>query len=435
MDSDSKNVFDGLDEQVAKVKEGTNWPLLVFLFFLPLVNVQQKLFPPLPGGINFMNVMFALSFAGAIWKGGQVHWDKSLNKWVVVFISYLIVSYLIMLFMLTIPVARSLNALKDLIFVVCLIFVVQKSITSYKDMKYVLFALLLPLPYVFRVIYSQYQSVAKWHYSDSLRVNGTMTDLGANEMGAYLVTASILAVVLVFSLKVDKLWEKGLVYIAIPCSLLSLMYTYSRGAYVSLIAAAIVFYLYKKNKGWLTILLFVFFAASPMIIPESVYERFSSITVEEEERDESAQSRFVFWAAAFERAKQSPIVGYGYRSWSSPEINTVNMDTHNYFVKTVVEGGAVGILLLIALLISVINLARGTIKTASNKMMSGVGIILLCSTIGILIGNMFGDRFSHPSMIFIFWALCGVCIKVSYLEEPELPELAEKSKPASVFDD
>ncbi|MGH1470029.1 MAG: O-antigen ligase family protein [Cellvibrionaceae bacterium] len=434
MNLESRDVFDRLDDQSQGSKTGTNWPLLVFIFFLPLVNVQHKLFPPLPGGINFMNVMFFLSLMGAFWKGGVVNWEKSTNKWMVAFIVYLFISYLIMLFMLTIPVGRSFNALKDFVFVISLTFLVQKSITSYKDVKYILFSLLLPLPYVFRVVFNQYQSVAKYHYSDSLRVNGTMTDLGANEMGAYLVTASIVAVVLVFHLKVEKYWQKGLIYVAVPCAVLSLMYTYSRGAYVSILAAAIVFYFYKKNKGRLTLILLVLFAASPMIIPESVYERFSSINSSEEERDESAASRFVFWEAAFEKAKSSPIVGYGYRSWSSPEINTVNMDTHNYFVKTIVEGGALGILVLIALLISISNLARSTIRDSQNRLATGVGIILLCSTIGILIGNMFGDRFSHPSMIFIFFVLCGICIKLNYLADSDTGEKIKKANTSSVFD-
>ncbi|MGI1678187.1 MAG: O-antigen ligase family protein [Cellvibrionaceae bacterium] len=435
MGSESRDIFDRVDDLNENIKDGTNWPLLAFLFLLPLVNIQQKFFPPLPGGINFMNVMFALSLIGAFWKGGRVHWEQSANKWIVAFMVYLVFSYVIMLFMLTLPIERSLNALKDLLFTISLTFLVQKSISSYKDVKLILFALLLPLPYVFRVIFNQYQVVARWNYSDSLRVNGTMVDLGSNEIGAYLVTASVLAVVLAFSFKVEKLWEKALLYIAVPCALLSLMYTYSRGAYVSIIAAAIVFYFYKKNKGKLTVILLLFFVASPLIIPESVYQRFSSISSEDGERDESAESRFVFWEAAFERAKQSPIFGYGYRSWGSSEINSTGMDTHNYFVKTIVEGGVLGILLLIALLISISNLARTTIKNSKSQLMRAVGIVLLCSVIGILVGNMFGDRFSHPPIIFIFWVLCGVCAKLHCLAVPDFNEPVNKPSPSTVFDD
>ncbi len=421
-------------EPVSSGKSGTNWPLLVFIFFLPLVNLQHKLFPPLPGGINFMNVMFLLSLIGAFWKGGVIHWERPTNRWIMGFIFYLVFSYVLMLFMLAVPIERSLNGLKDFIFVISLTFIVQKSITSYKDVKYILYAILASLPYIFRVIYSQYQSVARWHYSDSLRVNGTMTDLGANEMGAYMVTCSVIVIALVFSLKPEKLWQKGLLYVSVPFSLVGLMYTYSRGAYVSIFAAAIVFYFYKKNKGKLTLVLLMLFITAPAFLPVSVVERFQSINAEEGERDESAESRFVFWAAAFEKAKSSPVFGYGYRSWSSPEINHVGMDTHNYFVKMVVEGGALGILVIFFLLFSISKLARSTIKYASTPLGKGLGVAMLCATIGLIMGNMFGDRFTHPPVIFIYWVLCGICIKVNYLGADEEVK-KEEEKPANIFDD
>jgi hypothetical protein len=88
----------------------TNWPLLIFIFFLPLVNLQHKFFPPLPGGINFMNVMFLLSFIWALRIKGESNKDTSVGKWIFWFLVYGFISYLIMLVTLNFPTPNSLNS-------------------------------------------------------------------------------------------------------------------------------------------------------------------------------------------------------------------------------------------------------------------------------------------------------------------------------------
>jgi O-antigen ligase len=149
----------------------------------------------------------------------------------------------------------------------------------------------------------------------------------------------------------------------------------------------------------------------PVILPVSVIERFTSISSSEETRDKSASSRFVFWEAAFEKAKESPIVGWGYRSWRSPEINKTSMDTHNFFVKTIVEGGIIGLLLLVGLLYSIHNLAKSSYRSATNNNQKGIALAVLLSTVGLVAGNMFGDRFSHYPVVFIYWTIVGILIK------------------------
>ncbi|WP_281560878.1 O-antigen ligase family protein [Thalassomonas sp. RHCl1] len=399
----------------------TNWPLLIFLFFLPLRNVVTKFFPPLPGGINFVNVFFVLAFIFCLKSKEKIDWSYVPNKKLLYFILYLFCSLLLMMANLSNPIEGSANALKDFVFILCLTYIVQRSITRVEDVEKIIIALILPMPYVFRLVYSQYKSVARWHYSDDLRVNGPMEGLGSNELGAYLVTTTLLLLALVTFYKSRKKWVRYFTYLALACSGISLTLTYSRGAYLAMILAGLYFYLIKEKKGKLTLVLVLFTLSLPVIMPVSVVERFSSISSDESDRDASAASRFVFWEAAFEKAQESPIWGYGYRSWRSPEINKTGMDTHNYFVKTIVEGGAIGMFLLLALVYANYKLARYAYKNATDPTHKAIALAVLLATLGMMVGNMFGDRFSHYSVVFIYWTLVGMLIKLQQLSKGPPP--------------
>jgi len=393
----------------------TNWPLLLFVFFLPLVNVQHKIFPSLPGGINFMNVMFLLSLIWAYKIKGETNKDSSVGNWIFWFLLYGFLSYLIMLVTLNVPTPNSLNSFKDFLFVICLVFLVQKSIQDWGAFRRIILATLLSLPYTFWLVWGQYRSVSKWHYSDTMRVSGPFADLGANELGAYCVTASLFSICLLNTKAASKQWKIAL-YSFATLATMSLMFSYSRGSYLAFFVGVIFIFMHKQKRlKTLLIVLLIALMASPFI-PVSVQERFSSISSSEENRDTSAQSRFIFWEVAFEQFKSSPIVGYGYKSWRSPEINSTGMDTHNYFVKTLVEKGIVGIIILLGLLYSIYRQASRTHKISKdNPWASAVSLGVITATIALIFGNMFGDRFSHTSVVAIYWIFVGLMLKIPLL--------------------
>jgi putative inorganic carbon (HCO3(-)) transporter len=393
----------------------TNWPLLIFIFFLPLVNLQHKFFPPLPGGVNFMNVMFILCLIWAFRIKGETNKDASVSKWIIWFLCYGFVSYLIMLMTLSFPTPNSLNSFKDFAFILLLVFIVQKSIKDWGGFRRIILATLLSLPYTYRLVWSQYLTVSKWHYSNTMRVSGPFSDLGANELGAYCVSASLFAICLLVTKNSKKSWKWGL-YIFVFCATMSIMFSYSRGSYLAFFVGVFFIFMHKQKRlKTLMIVLLISLMASPFI-PVSVQERFSTISSSEEERDDSAQSRFVFWAIAFEKYKSSPIVGYGYKSWGSPEINPTHMDTHNYFIKTLVEKGAIGVIILIGLLYSIYRQARKThLISKDNPWASAVSLGVISATIALFFGNMFGDRFSHTTVVAIYWIYVGLMLKIPLL--------------------
>src|ERR1700754_2119711 len=69
-----------------------NWVLYVFIFFLPLQNLQTGYMPNLGGGLNFLNIGFAVSLLGALYcKGKLSHWS-SVHPWVLAYVGYAVFS-------------------------------------------------------------------------------------------------------------------------------------------------------------------------------------------------------------------------------------------------------------------------------------------------------------------------------------------------------
>src|SRR5690606_28123529 len=47
-------------------RSANNWPLYLFLFLLPLQNLQTGYMPNFGGGLNFLNIMTAVTLVGAL---------------------------------------------------------------------------------------------------------------------------------------------------------------------------------------------------------------------------------------------------------------------------------------------------------------------------------------------------------------------------------
>ena len=386
----------------------TNWPLLLLIFIMPLRNIQLQYIPNLGGGLNIINVLFLLAFAHAFMHGKPLKIKPSINS----FLVFYIFSSILALFMGYQFLADSSSGLwktmKDQLIPILLVFIIQKSAVDDIQWRRILMATLVSLPYCFKVVWAQYISVASWHYSHDLRISGTFMDLGANEMGAFSVTLALMCFALMISCWGIKKW-RYVFMMGFVLAALCLLYSYSRGGYISLILGIIVIFLRFKNRKEMLIPLILSAVIGFANLPKSVEERFSSIDAEEGERDESADSRFVFWGIVLEKWASRPILGFGYHTVQDKRINPHEMDTHNYFVKAIVERGVVGFVILLILLRMCWNLTKRNLYWQGNDPMHNGLILGLSGAIfGLILGSMFGDRFSHYPISTCFWTFVAL---------------------------
>ena len=201
MNTTAQNITENASKAASKIidtltlkgaESKTNWPLLLLIFIMPLRNIQLQYIPNLGGGLNIINMLFLLAFAHAFRNGKPLKVKPSING----FLVFYIFSSILALFMGYQFLGDDSNGLwktmKDQLVPIFLVFVIQKSAVDDIQWRRILIATLLPLPYCFKVVWAQYVSVASWHYSHDLRISGTFTDLGANEMGAFSVTLALM---------------------------------------------------------------------------------------------------------------------------------------------------------------------------------------------------------------------------------------------------
>lgn len=401
------------------IKRKTNWALLILIVFLPLGNIREQYIPNLGAGINFLNVFFILALIGMSKFDAKLAPQGTTNRWVTFFIIYSIFSMIVGILSVDISDHGHFNFMKNGLFAVALIFIVQKSIDTWDDLKRVLIATLIPLPYILYVVVNQYFSVRTWHYSHDLRISGTFMQLGANEMGAFFVTVALLLSAFLFS-KVSnkyKLIAAGFSALAVTAIVLS----YSRAAYVSLAIGMALLILKSNNAAkYIPIVIVVGMLATPFL-PQSVKERATSISTSEETMDDSSSSRLEFWRIAMANFYQSPIIGIGYHRYHHVDVNPFQMDTHNYFVKTLVERGAIGFVLLLGVLFSLYRTANREFGQEGNPELTNCFCLGMIGILGgLVVGNMFGDRFSHFQMIAYFWVYAGLMLKAIDLTKTEL---------------
>lgn len=173
----------------------------------------------------------------------------------------------------------------------------------------------------------------------------------------------------------------------------------------------------KKAAVAAGVAVMIFSSALLTIFPVSVQERFSTIFVEEgEERDRSAESRFVIWEVAFKKYKDSPVFGIGFHSFH--HVNPYEgKDTHNYFVKVLTEQGAVGLLILLVIFWRSLVASRSLFYRTSDPLFKALGLGMLGCITTFMIGNMFGDRFSHYPLVTYFWVYLALVLRALCLCE------------------
>ncbi len=417
----------GNGQTVQRASLGHNWPLLILIAMIPLQNIYLGKLPTLSGGINFLNLMAILAFIA--WRNHPERATPTSSDFhypILWFVVIYLVSAVHGIYFLGYVPQRYFSSLKDLFLPLLIFFIVLNSVRDRRGIVAVIIATLFPLAYMFRVFYAQFSHVYSWHYTDDFRfVKGTFMMLGSNELAAFY--AAYTFIVILLALYVEKLRYRLLLGGLALLNLYSLMYSQSRGAWLAFLAALFVL-LFKTGKVKVLIATLILSLSAPVVIglfPVSVQERFNSIFVEqEEERDKSAQSRFIIWENAIETYKEHPVLGVGYRVFN--KLNEYqNKDTHNYYLKLLVEQGPLGLLIFLVILWRSYRNANALWREASDPVFKALGLGTVAAVVSLAVANLFGDRFTHYPLSTYFWVYLALVVRARIILEEE------KGKPAS----
>jgi len=406
-----------------------NWFLYAYLFLLPLQNLQTGYMPKLAAGLNFLNIGFCFALIGAWRCGGKVVPAGALHRWILAYVVYACIALYIGYATVHSDTSDHFGVLKESVLAVMLVFVAQMSVADWPTLRRLILVMLLPLPYMLRVTWDQHASVNSWHYNDYLRISGTFSQLGANEFAAFCVIMSVLIFALLLAGGLALRW-RALFVAALACTLLGVVWTYSRTAYISLLLGLSAVALLWRGRWKLVVPLFIAALIAPNLMPVSVVERFNSTTLEEGKRDESTENRFEFWRIAWDNFEEHPLFGSGYHTFHHAEINPHQTDTHNFFMRELTEKGLVGAGITFCMLLSILRACwRTLMRVPGPGLGHALGLGMVSAWLALMVENFFGDRFTYYPMIGYFWVFLGLTLKARELHASEQARAAAPVAP------
>jgi len=391
----------------------TQRALWLLIFLMPFRNVIDRLHK-FPLGYDLIDVMLIALIFGTMMqslvKKEKMFERSPVNPILVLLVTYTFVSLIwgssflhsYKIFDISDP---RVQMWKNYCILPLLFIITLNSIKEKKDVwitvAVMCFAMILMDLYVSRQI-SWFQSV-----KSRPKIHGTFVYLGPNEVAAFYNMYTVLLMGLYFCMKrgIKKLILLGIIIANSFC----IIFLFSRAAYVGFAVGLFVLFAIKNKKLLVPLILIgIFWQAT---LPEKVKERISMTTDDYGELDPASASRLVVWDQALELFADSPIIGLGFGVFRSLGYR----DTHNIFIKILVEQGIIGLfiflLLLFIMFIQGIKLFTGGDDRASQ----GLGLGFSMCIIVLLVNNMFGDRWTYMELIAYFWVFAGLVSRLNII--------------------
>lgn len=173
------------------------------------------------------------------------------------------------------------------------------------------------------------------------------------------------------------------------------IYSFSRGGYLSLILMGITLVIIHFRKKFLSILLYT--ATTMLLLPTAVLERLSAMN--------QVGERQLIWQHSFTRILNSPIFGYGAGTQSTyeflHELNIRAAHAHNVVLQILLEGGIIALILMGAIGFKVIKDGIMLMLNRNEKSF-WIGFAVCGFAVMFLTHGMVDYPFSTPKLIVHF---------------------------------
>jgi probable O-glycosylation ligase (exosortase A-associated) len=184
------------------------------------------------------------------------------------------------------------------------------------------------------------------------RVWGPGTTFFSDNNTLGLALCMILPMLLYLSRDEPRRWLRYLLRLSFGCSIIAIIFTYSRGAFLALVVVlGIIIWRSPWRLRFLVSVAVVTFVAAPFV-PNHLWERMASITDQdkEETRDQSSHGRLEAWAVGYNLALSRPFNGGGFRAFHNDEVwdryhpglYVKVRDAHSLYFEVMGEHGFLG---------------------------------------------------------------------------------------------
>jgi len=244
----------------------------------------------------------------------------------------------------------------------------------------------------------------------------------ANGLGAYLIVMIPLFVVAAFSWAGRAGARDGLRLVKIVLAIVAtalfmavMGFTFSRGAWLGLACAGIVFLLFDR-RIWVSCIvmagLFLAFFYPLLINGRHVTLITDSIDVSGM-NNMGGSGRIVFWNDALRIIGDHPILGTGLNTYTKVIRQTVEANqnyVHNCYLQVMAELGIVGLVALVGVFVAVFIFARRRILAEEDPESKLVWIALMAGWVGILIESSLDTTFYSAQLNTWLWVIMGLIV-------------------------
>lgn len=253
-----------------------------------------------------------------------------------------------------------------------------------------------------------------------------------NICGALLVLLAPLAAGMMYFCK--KGWQKFLALCAVGVMCLSILFTFSKGAWLGLAVAVLVFACFLDRR---LIALMGAGAAAAVIAVPSIANRITYLFTADYVEASQRAGRMVRWETGLRLLEESNLwLGFGLGRFGgavamqNQVIEVIKMPDgtdsfsyfymDNYYLKTLVEMGYIGLFFFLLLLVGLVLWslrAVGRTKLSKNNRARVLPVALFSGMAGVLAHCYFENIFEVPYMMAYFWSMAAAILYVGYFRK------------------
>ena len=412
------------------------WRLQVGLYFLvpllPLQTIRYKLME-YPLGNKLIDILLLGVILGAALHGGFRPAKTPMNRLLLLFGLFCYVQLWRGAFYLETDLPLSLDDprfsnWKNYMVMFVLFVVTGAVIKEVKQIKILVVLICLSVFAVGKGTYSTLSDRDLSHFSYEVRDGGPLGYAGVN--GAATFEAELMLFLLGLNAFEKRKWLKAAICGVFLLSGYCLMFSFSREAYAGILVGLLFLGLLKQRL--VLVGLFCFLLSWQAFVPVSVQERvLMTYDKNDQQLDTSAQDRVRLWDDAMNLFRSNPVIGAGFDTYRWQHRVGIYTDTHNYFLKVMVETGVVGLLLFLFVLAKASRLGLKLFRNAQDPFLKSLGLGFSLLMACVFVVNFFGDRWLYIEVNGFLWVLLACVVRGLMIEEQSEQE---RSVPAPAPD-
>jgi putative inorganic carbon (HCO3(-)) transporter len=378
---------------------------------IPLQTIRYRL-NAYPLGSNMITIVLLAVIIGALRRRREFPTSRMFNG---VVGTYVVFTFLSLCLGGTEFEARFADW-RSYVTMIVLLFVTRAAVTTRAEMRNVVLIMCFSCFLMDKSFWGTVSGRDFSAYSDDLRDNGAMGYAGVNGLAAFEAQMSTVLLVLAGSERkaVLRLSFYALAVFSVVC----LMYSLSRAGYAAFLLGWLFLGVVRERK--LLALLILFGLTWTAVVPPAVRDRvLMTYNTNGGELDHSSETRVTLWEDAMTIFSSSPIVGTGFNTYAYMSRVGNYRDTHNIYVKVLVETGGVGILLFLILMFRLWQGGLQLYMATDDPFLASLGLGLACWIVCAVAANFFGDRWTFLQVNGYMWILAGLVARAYSLIGPD----------------